>query len=70
MLIYENIKKIAKERKITIDAVERAADLGRGSISKWNRVSPSIQNIIKVSKVLDCKVDDLIRDEGARIQAS
>ncbi len=64
MLIYENIKHITKQRKLTINEVERAADLGRGSISKWNKVSPSIQNIIKVAKVLGCTVDDLIRDEG------
>lgn len=69
MQIYEKIKLIAKNKKITIDAIEKEANLGRGSLSKWNTVSPSVGNLLKVAKILGCSLDDLIQDEEAENQS-
>lgn len=65
MQIYERIKEIAKEKKVTIDAIEKEANLGRGSLSKWNTVSPSVSNLMKVANILNVRIGDLIEERSA-----
>lgn len=65
MQIYEKIKEIAKEKKITIDAIEKEANLGRGSLSKWNTVSPSVSNLMKVANILNVRIGDLVEERSA-----
>jgi len=60
MLIYSNVAKRAKERGISINSLEKEASISRGSISKWNKVSPSVRNLKKVADLLQCLVDDLL----------
>lgn len=65
MQIYERIKEIAKEKKITIDAIEKEANLGRGSLSKWNTVSPSVSNLLKVAAILNVHIGELVEERSA-----
>jgi transcriptional regulator with XRE-family HTH domain len=65
MQIYEKIKEIAKEKKITIDAIEKEANLGRGSLSKWNTVSPSVSNLLKVAAILNVHIGELVEERSA-----
>ena len=59
-MIFENVSKIAKERKISISELERRAGLSNGSISKWRVSSPTVDNLKAVAKVLNVKVDKLL----------
>lgn len=59
--IYDNIVKKAKEKKMSINSIEKSLGLGAGSICKWNSVSPTVRNLQAVAKALDCSVDDLMR---------
>lgn len=59
-MLYDKIKDICKEKGISIAFVEREAGLGNGVISKWNKSSPTIDNLKSVAKVLKVKVDKLI----------
>lgn len=59
-LLYDKIKDICKEKGISIAFVEREAGLGNGVISKWNKSSPTIDNLKSVAKVLKVKVGKLI----------
>lgn len=61
--IYDNIQLKAKKSGMSINSLEKEANLGIGSICKWNDVSPTVRNLKKVADILKCSVDDLL--EGA-----
>lgn len=64
-MIYDNIRRRAKERGISINKLEEEANVSTGSICKWgNRISPTVKNIKKVADILECTVDELISDVG------
>jgi transcriptional regulator with XRE-family HTH domain len=59
-LIYEKIKMLCKERKISICALEKKAGLGNGVISGWKISSPTVEKIQAVAKILDVRISELI----------
>lgn len=63
ILLGEKVKKIAKQKGITLCALEKDTGVSRGSISKWNEISPSFDKVCRVSKRLEVKLDDLIKEE-------
>lgn len=63
--IYTNVKRLAKEKRISIRSLEDSAHLGSGSICKWDFVSPSSDSLKYVADLLDTSVDSLLKDEGA-----
>ena len=69
MQIYDRIKAIAKEKKITIAEIERKAGLGNASIGKWNRVSPKVDTLQKVADALGVSVSEIIEPEKANLDA-
>lgn len=60
--IYDNIVERAKEKKVSIREVERECSLSPGSVCKWNKVSPSVNNLQKVADVLECSLAELIKE--------
>ena len=60
--IFDNISKKAKEKGLSINALEQKAGLSIGSTYKWNTVSPSVKNLVKVAEVLACGVEELIAE--------
>jgi transcriptional regulator with XRE-family HTH domain len=63
LYIYDKIKKICKEKGLSVTYVEKKAELGNGLISKWNDSVPSVANLKKVASILEVTVDELIGDE-------
>lgn len=59
-MIYENVKKIADEKGISISALEKKAGLGNGVISGWKTSSPTVANLKSVADVLHVNVDKLL----------
>ncbi len=61
----EILYRKAKEQRYSIAALERAADLGNGTIGKWRdgKIEPMSKSLIKVAKVLSCTVDELLKGE-------
>lgn len=62
-MIFNNIKRIADEKGIPISKLETTCGMSKGSICKWNTVSPTTKNLVKVAAALKVKVDKLLRDE-------
>lgn len=58
--VFDRISERAKEKRMSINQLEEKAELSRGSIYKWNSVSPCVKNLKKVADVLGCSVNDLI----------
>lgn len=67
-MIYDKIKEICKTKGVSVAQVERDAGLSNGAISKWNDVSPTVSNLQAVAKVLNCSVDDLLKDTTEPVQ--
>ena len=62
-MIYDNIVKIAKEKDITIQTIEKSCDLSNGIISKWKENNnPKIDKLLKVANFLGVTVEQLIAD--------
>lgn len=59
-MIYDTIKELCKKRGVSVGSVEKEAGLSNGTIGKWNNVSPTIDNLQAVAKVLKVKVDKLL----------
>lgn len=59
-MLYDKIKEICKEKGMSVASVEKEAGLSNGVIGKWNKSSPTVENIQAVAKVLKVKVDKLI----------
>ncbi len=62
MSIAENIKKYAHEKNKSISQIEAEAGLGNGAIGKWNASSPTITKLKEVANVLECSIEDLIKE--------
>lgn len=62
-MIFANITRICKKNGYSISHVEKKAGLGNGAIGKWRTVSPNVESLKAVAKVLECTVDDLLREE-------
>lgn len=61
--IYDNVKRAADRRGLTISELEKRAGLKNGTISKWKEHSPTVNNIKRVSAVLRISVSTLIKTE-------
>lgn len=63
MAIYENVKKAAKEKGLTIVALEELLDFPRGSISKWDINKPGVLKVFAVAKALDKPIEYFLEEE-------
>ena len=59
--IVQRIIELCKNKQITIAYLERKANLGNGTIKRWNTSSPSIDKVFKIANMLDVSVDYLYR---------
>ena len=59
-MIYDKIKEVCKSRGVSVASVEKKAGLSNGAISKWNDVSPTVNKLNAVAKVLKVKIDTLL----------
>ena len=64
MKFGENLYNLRKNRKISQERLAELLDISRQSISKWElgESYPTVENIFKLSNVLNYKVNDLINE--------
>lgn len=60
-LLYENVKEAAAKKGLSITRLEEEANLSKGTISKWKTVSPTINSLQAVAKVLKVSVGTLLK---------
>ncbi|MGG5341174.1 helix-turn-helix domain-containing protein [Enterococcus sp. AZ192] len=60
-MLYDQIKKLASKKGISIQKIEADLELSNGIISKWNKAKPTINNLAKVADYLGMTVDDLLK---------
>lgn len=60
-MLYEKIKAIADEKKISILQIERECGITPSSIYHWNEVKPSYDKVVAVAKYLGTTVEELLK---------
>lgn len=61
-MIYKNISELCRKKGISIAKLERDLGIGNGTIGRWGKSAPTIDNIKKVADYFEVKVDELIAD--------
>lgn len=61
-MILKNIQALCKERNISISALEKAVNIGNGTISRWGESSPRVNSLKVVAEYFGVTVDDLLSD--------
>jgi transcriptional regulator with XRE-family HTH domain len=59
-LIYQNIVCLCKKNGISIAKLEKEAGIGNGTIGRWEKSSPSVDNLKKVADHFGVTIDSLI----------
>jgi len=59
-MLLNRVKELANERNMTIAELERKLNFGQGSISKWNKQSPSSERLQKAADYFDVSTDYLL----------
>lgn len=67
MNVYENVKRIAKQRGLSLQKVAEQAGLGINSIYDWRKIDPSISKVQKVADVLNVSLNELVSTNAATI---
>ena len=60
MSILAKVKELVDVKKITIAELERKLDFSHGSISKWDKQSPSCERLQKVADYFSVSTDYLL----------
>lgn len=60
-MLYENIKRISREKKIPVEKIEEVAQITKGSLCKWRDSKPSYDKVIAVADLLEVSIDELAR---------
>lgn len=67
-MIYQKIKKLAKEEGISIASLEKKLNIGNGTIRRWNEASPTLENISKIAKHFGVSIDYFVEWEDEQIK--
>ncbi|MED5884659.1 helix-turn-helix transcriptional regulator [Streptococcus anginosus] len=56
------LKELRKEKKLTQTELASKLDIGQSAYAKWEngRTEPTLENIVKLSKILDTTTDELL----------
>ena len=60
MDIVERIKKLCKDKKTSMNALEKELGFGNGSIRMWDKKVPGSDKVILVAQKLDVSLDYLL----------
>ena len=66
MNLRDKIKVLAVQNKISVAELERTLGFGNGSISKWNKQSPSVEKLKQVADFFHVSMDYLLGREEAK----
>lgn len=64
-VVGENIRRLRKEKKLTQKQLAAELEVTQGVVHFWEtgRNQPNIENLIKLSAVLDCNITELIPND-------
>ena len=63
-MLYDNIKQLCLQKKISVGSIEKALKFSNGSICKWNDSEPGIRKVEKVADYLGVSIENLLAQEN------
>lgn len=60
-MLYENVKKLCNERKVSISSLEKELGFPRSSIRKWNKNTPGVKKVQKVANFFNVPIEHLLK---------
>ncbi|MCM3223362.1 helix-turn-helix domain-containing protein [Bacillus cereus] len=60
MTTFDRVKKLAEEQKIPISELERKLEMGKNSLYRWKKQTPSSDTLQKVADYFNVSVDYLL----------
>lgn len=60
-MIVQNVKKLCEAEGISICQLEKETGIGNGVIARWEKSSPTVENLKKVADRFGVTIDTLIR---------
>ena len=61
-MLYNNVKKICEEKKVSISQLERDLEFPRSSVCKWNENEPGVTKVQKVADYLNVPNEKLLAE--------
>lgn len=65
-MLYQNIVVLCKGKGISISKLEKEIGLGNGTVGRWEKSSPSVENVKKVADYFEVSVDYLISQSAVQ----
>ena len=62
-MIYQNIVCLCRKNGISIAKLEKEAGIGNGTIGRWEKSSPSVDNLKKVADHFCVSIDSLLASD-------
>ena len=62
--LYGNIKRICREKHMTVFDLEKQAGLPFNTITRWGKNSPGVDKVKKAADALGVTVDELLKENG------
>ncbi len=63
--MYQKIKALCKENKISVYYLEKQLEFSTGSVSKWDNSMPRADALLKVANYFNKPIDYFISEKGA-----
>ena len=61
MSVYDNVKRLCEERKISIAKMERDCDIANGSTGKWKE-GPNLMTAKKIAEYFGVPIEALLKE--------
>ena len=65
-MLLHNIKRLCEKKQISLNQLEKEAEIGINTIYRWNDSPPSIQKVQKVASILGVSIDYLLEDHDGQ----
>lgn len=62
-MIFDKIQKLCDKKKISIRTLEMMAGLGNGTIGRWRKSDPGVNNLYAVAKILEVPIEYFLEGE-------
>ena len=63
-MIYKNILALCKRAGISVAKLERETGIGNGTIGRWEKSTPNVDNAKKVADYFGVTVDSLLTSDA------
>ena len=62
-MLLDNVKRLCNENGISIWSLEKAIDVGNGTIGKWDNSFPRLDTVKKVADYFGVTIDSLMENK-------